>query len=145
MLIQKGITLKWVEKGQIRMTAGAKSGRVNELTRTGELVDFSAKLYENGRLTSTMTAPKVVADTVNRTVTATGGVTMKSLDRATVVKADWMKWFAKEQKVIGDGGVKIDSHSGLNDYYTLEGAAFTADTALETLTVENSAKGIIRR
>ena len=143
--VQKNPTFKWVENGQIRMDAKARSGRADELTRVAELVDFSANLYENGKLTSTMTAPKVLADMDKRIVTATGGVTMKSLDRATVVKADWMKWFAKEQKVVGNGGVKIDSHKGPKDYYTLEGAAFTADTALKTLTVENSAKGIIHR
>ncbi len=39
---------------------------------------------------------KAVADTVNRGVTATGGVTLKSVERNTVVKAAWIKWYEKE-------------------------------------------------
>lgn len=120
------------------MSATAKEGRMNELTKTGLLTDFSAKLYENGKLSSTMTAPKVVADTANRIVTANGGVTMRSVERNTVVDARWVKWYAKQQKVIGGGGVTIKS-----DAWDLKSSAFVADTGLKTLTLKNSSKGLV--
>lgn len=136
-LSQKGITLNWVDKGVIRMSANAAKGQIDEVTKVGVLYNFSAKLYENGRVTTTMTAPKVMADTVNRIVTATGGVTMTSLDRKTVVKSKWMKWYEKKQKVVGNGGVDIKS-----DTWNVQSAAFVADTALKNLTVQNSAEGL---
>ncbi|MCE5200106.1 MAG: LPS export ABC transporter periplasmic protein LptC [Armatimonadota bacterium] len=136
-LSQQGVTLRWIENGSTRMSATAKEFKGNEITRVGELLHFSAQLYENGKLKATITAPKAVADTVNRVVTATGGVTLKSLERNTTVRASWMKWYAKEQKVVGNGGVKIDSTMG-----TMQGAAFVADTAMKTITIKDSAKGL---
>jgi len=143
--IVKGITLRWIEKGRTSMNAKARRFEGNEVTRKGVLLDFSAQLYENGKLTTTMTAPKVVADTANRTITATGGVTLKSLDRGTVVKSQWIKWFSREDKIVGNGGVKATSNMGTGDRYEMEGAAFEADTALKTLTIRDSAKGLAYR
>lgn len=134
---QKGITLKWVENGQLRMSATAKELKGDEVTKTGTLLDFSAKLYENGKLTASMHAPKAFVDTANRVVTATGGVTLESVERETKVKSDWVKWYAKQQKVVGNGGVRIDSAMG-----TIEAAAFVANTALKSLTVMDSAEGL---
>lgn len=136
-LSQKGVTLKWVEHGVLKMSATAREFRGNEVTRMGELIGFSAHLYENGKPATTMTAPRVVADTANRVVTATGGVVMKSLVRKTVVKSDWAKWYEKQQKVVGNGGVTIKS-----DAWTAESAAFVADTGLKTVSLRDSAKGL---
>ena len=141
--VQTGITLKWTEKGKTRMSAKARRLEGNEVTQTGVLLDFSAELYENGKPTTTMTAPKVIADNANRTVLATGGVVMKSVDRSTVVKSGWAKWFSKEQRIVGDGGVKATSTMGTNDHYEMQGAAFETDTALKTVKIRNSAKGLV--
>lgn len=134
---QQGVTFSWVENGKVRMSASAKEVMGGEATKIGQLTNFSGKLYENGKLVATMTAPKVVADTTKRIVTATGGVTLKSLERNTTVKSQWMKWYAKEQKVVGDGGVKIDSTMG-----NMSGAAFVADTAMKSIKVLDSGKGL---
>lgn len=134
---QTGITLRWVENGKLRMIATAREFRGNEVTKKGELLDFSGQLYENGKPATTMTAPKVVADTTNRIVTATGGVVMKSLLRKTVVRSQWAKWYQKKQKIVGNGGVTIKS-----DTWDVKAAAFVADTGLKTLSVRNSAKGL---
>lgn len=136
-LSQKGVTLNWVERGVLKMSATAKEFRGNEVTRRGELIGFSAQLYENGKPATTLTAPRVVADTTNRIVTATGGVVMKSLARNTTVKADWAKWYEKKQQIVGNGGVKISS-----DAWTAEAAAFVADTGLKTISLRDSAKGL---
>jgi hypothetical protein len=136
-LVQKGVTLQWVDNGELRMTATAAEFRGNEVTRQGVLTDFSAKLYENGKPATIMNAPRVVADTVGRVLTATGGVTIKSLSRKTVVKSGWAKWYQKQQKVVGNGGVKINSEA-----WTAESAAFVADTGLKTVSLRSSAKGL---
>ena len=134
---QRGVTLRWSEKNGTQMTASAKSASFNEVTQTGTLLDFSAKLYENGKLTAAVSAPRATADTAKRTIIASGGVVLKSLERQTVVNAAWIRWNANTRKVVGNGGVKIKSASG-----TVEGAAFVADTGLRTLTVKDSAKGL---
>lgn len=136
-LTQEGVTLTWHERGQLRMDARASSLKADEVTRTGTLLDFSARLYENGRLTAEIRAPRAVADTDKRIVTASGGVTLKSVERATTVRAEWVRWYAREQRVVGNAGVKIESAMG-----TITAAAFEADTALKTLTVRDSAKGL---
>jgi lipopolysaccharide assembly outer membrane protein LptD (OstA) len=136
-LSQKGITLNWVENGKLKMTATAREFQGNEITKKGVLLDFAGQLYDNGKPATTMTAPRVVADTANRIVIATGGVVMKSLLRKTVVHSQWAKWYEKQQKVVGDGGVTIKS-----DTWDVKAAAFVADTGLKTLSVRNSAKGL---
>ena len=143
--IGKSVTLRWIEKGKTSMNAKARRFEGNEVTRTGILLDFSAELYENGKLTTTMTAPKVIADEANRTLTATGGVTLESLDRGTVVKSEWIRWFSRDDRIVGNGGVKAVSNMGTGDRYEMEGAAFEADTALKTLTIRDSAKALVNK
>ena len=134
---QQGVNMRWVEQGQLRMSAKAREVQGDEISKTATLLDFSAQLYENGKLTASIKAPKAVVDTVGRVVTATGGVTLKSMERKTVVNASWMKWFSKEHRVVGNGGVNIVSEMG-----NIDAAAFQADTSLRTLSVKDSAKGL---
>lgn len=134
---QQSVTLKWAEKDGTQMTCSAKSADFNEVTQVGTLIDFSAKLYENGKLTASVRAPRATADTSKRVIVASGGVVLKSLQRATQVKAGWIKWYAGSDKVIGNGGVSIQSTNG-----SVEGAAFVADTALKQLTIKDSGKGL---
>lgn len=134
---QHGVTLRWSEKNGTQMSASAKSASFNEVTQTGTLLDFSAELYENGKLTAAVSAPRATADTAKRTIIASGGVVLKSLERQTVVNASWIRWNANTSKVVGNGGVKIKSANG-----TAEAAAFTADTSLKSYTLLSSGKGL---
>lgn len=136
---QSGVTLKWMDldKGTVKMVANAREIQAQEETRVGTLMGLSAKLYEAGKVSTTMSAPKVSVDSNNRILTATGGVLLKSLDRKTVVTAQRVRWFANQQKIIGVGKVKVTSELG-----TMEGAAFVADTALKTVNVKNSTEGL---
>lgn len=136
-LSQQGVTLSWMENGKVRMKATGKESKYNDISKVASMLNFGAQLYDNGKLTASLSAPKALADTTTRIVTATGGVTLKSLERNTTVKASWIKWYAKKQKVVGDGGVKITTSMG-----TLQGAAFVADTSMKTITIKDSAKGL---
>ncbi len=129
--------LTWVENGSLRMHATAQEFEGDEINKIVVLKDFSGEMYENGKISTMMTAPKVVADDTKRIVTASGGVILKSLDRKTVMSANWIRWFAKEQRVIGIGDVKVTSEMG-----DMTGAAFEADTALKKWKVTDSAKGL---
>lgn len=134
---QQDVQLKWFEKGMIRMLATASEGDVSAITKTGALKKFSGKLYENGKLSSEMTAPKVIADSEKRTITAFGGVHLVSLAEKTVLDAEWIKWDSVSQRVVGMGNVKAKSEA-----YEITGAAFETDTALKRVRVFNSAKGL---
>lgn len=134
---QQGITLNWVEKGVLRMSATASHLDGKELFSTGWLKNFSGKMYEDGKLTGTMTAPDVMVDMKPRVVTATGGVKVKLVEHNAVITSKWMKWYSKQQKIIGGGEVKITSDMG-----TSTSAAFVADTALKNLKLLDSSKGL---
>ncbi len=75
------VTIKWAGKNGTKMTCSAKSADFNEVTQVGGLVDFSAQLYENGKLTAAIRAPVATADTAKRVIVASGGVVMRSLER----------------------------------------------------------------
>ncbi len=136
-ITQSGVTLSWVQKGGSQMTASAKSADFNEVTQSGNLRDFSAKLYENGKLAASISAAKATVDTAKRTVIASGGVTLKSVERDTTVKAGWIKWNANTRKIVGNGGVKVMSANG-----TAEAAAFVADTTMRNYTLLSSGEGL---
>ena len=81
--VQKDIDLKWTDTktGQVKMQVKASGGEVNGKDKVAVLHNISAKLYENGKITAEMTAPKAHLDIDKRQVIATGGVMMKSLER----------------------------------------------------------------
>lgn len=136
-ITQQGATLNWVDgNGKTKMSASLREVRGDLVSNVVAAYDFSGKLYEGGRQTASLIAPKVVVDSDNQVVTATGGVTLKSAQRNSVVRSSWMKYYAKQHRVIGNGGVKITSDMG-----TYEGAYFEADTDLRTFTLDSSAKG----
>lgn len=143
--VVKRVTLRWTDKNLMSLSASASKLEGSEVTRKAVLTDFRAELYQNGKLTTTLVAPKVEADEARRTLTATGGVTLKSLDRGTVVKCAWVKWYAREGRIVGDGGVKVTSKLQSGGNYEMEGAAFEADTALRSITITDSARGWIGR
>ena len=137
-LVQKRASVRWTDpNGHRQMTATAREIGWNEESSKGKALDFSGKLYENGKLTAEIKAPKAIIDTKTQTVTATGGVVMKSLERQTVVHSEWVRWYARKQEIVGNGGVKIDSPD-----WKAEGAAFRADTSLRNYTILDSAKGL---
>jgi hypothetical protein len=131
--VQKYVSLNWVDNGKTRMKAKSREFRGDEITRQGVFKDFSAELYENGELTATLKAPKAVVDGQKRTVVASGGVQMKSMERNTSLVAEKVTWYAKEKKIIGSGGVKVDSTTG-----QITAAEIETDTTLRNIAVRGS-------
>ncbi len=141
-ITQQGINLTWVENGKLRMKARAKEGIINENTQIGTLKNFSAELYDNGKLTAFVSAPLVKAEGKKRIVTATGGVTLRSNERDSVLKAKWIKWYEKKNIVVGNGGITITSRDN-GRVMNASAAAFVANTSLKTVTLKDSAKGLL--
>lgn len=120
----------------LRMVARATEFRGSEITKQGELLNFNAELYEKGKLTAKIAAPKAVADTEKRTVTCTGGVKLNSVVRKTTATAERVRWFSNRNKIVGDGGVTVTSTVGI-----MQANAFMADTALQTLVMKDRIEG----
>ncbi|MCX8052257.1 MAG: LPS export ABC transporter periplasmic protein LptC [Armatimonadetes bacterium] len=142
-IVQKSLAFQWIEKNKPSLKATAREFQGDEISRKGILLDFRGELYDNGKLTTTMTAPKVVVDAEKRTVTATGGVLIKSLVRRTVVRSEWAVWYSRQNKIVGDGGVRWTSEMNGKGRFEGQSAAFEADTALKTITALSSAKGLL--
>lgn len=140
-LTQEGVEITWTEKGVVRMKATAKESRFDGAKRMGSLKNFSAVLYESGKPTTTMTAPNVLCDTVLRTVMADGGVVLTSMETKSVIKSKWMKWFSKEQRVVGNGGVQAELIQPDSSVWNMSGSGFVADTALKSVVVRQLVKG----
>lgn len=134
-ITQKYMQLNWIDNGKTRMKAKAKEFRGDEITQKGTFTGFSADLYQNGKLTATISAPVATVDTKARTVVADNNVTMKSMERQTSLVAKKVTWYSKENKVIGTGGVKINSTTGQITADKIE-----TDTALRTVKVMGSGK-----
>ena len=117
------------------MTATASNLSGNDISGVVVVKNFAGKLYQQGKLTATMRAPKALVDTARRVVTAVGGVTVKSLERDTIANSAWIKWSEKAQKLIGGGGVTVKS-AAMGD---MTGAAFEADTGLKSWKVTDGA------
>ena len=134
---QKGVTLSWNDKAGREMIATAKSDSYDLRNQVGTLLDFSAKLYENGALLASMTAPRAFVDTGKRFVIATGGVDLKFTKPATRVKSSWIRWTPDKHRIVGNGGVTMIYPNG-----TANAAAFVGDTAKKTLELRDSGKGL---
>jgi hypothetical protein len=134
---QGGVTLSWSDKAGRTMVAKAKSDSYSLRTQIGTLLDFSAKLYENGALLASMKAPHAYVDTGKRFVVATGGVDLQFAKPQTKVRSAWIKWSPDKHKIVGNGGVTMTYPNG-----TVHAAAFVGDTEKQTLELRDSGKGL---
>jgi LPS export ABC transporter protein LptC len=135
-VVARQITMTWDEAGKTKMKATAREIVGNELTGTGMMKDAEVFWYDNGQLTTVMKAPQIEAQQSSKTLIATGGVVVRSIPRKTVVKSQWLKWYANEHKVIGNGGVTVTSDMG-----TINAAGLTADTELKTIKFVSQGSG----
>ncbi len=136
-ITQEGVTLSWDDKSGRTMVAKAKSDSFDLRTQIGTLLDFSAKLYENGALLASMTAPHAYVDGSKRVVVATGGVDLQFTNPPTRVRSAWIKWIPDKHRIIGNGGVKMTYPNA-----TATAAAFIGDTRKQTLELRDSGKGL---
>lgn len=137
IVTQHNIDIKWSDGSTTRMKATAKELVANEVNKNIVVNNFTGEFYEKGKLSAKISAKKAFIDGQSRTIIATDGVKISSTMRNTSVTASWIKWYSKQGKIVGNGGIKITSEMG-----TIEAPAFEADTTLEKFTVKNSGKGL---
>ncbi len=131
-LTQKDIKINWTDKGRTKMTATAREMIASESNKSMTVKGFKGTMHQDGS-GATISADEAFVDAVAKTVTASGNVTLKSTGKVTSIRAPWIKWYSKENRIIGSGGVSITSEMG-----TIEAPAFEGDTKLNTYTLKDS-------
>lgn len=132
-VIGRKVNLNWQEGGEPKLAVTAVELTGDTLAGKAAMKQVSAELYQDGKLVAKLVAPNVEADEKTRIITATGGVTLTSnVPESTIrtVKCDWIKWYSKSDKIIGNGGV-----TATGPLVLIKAAAFTADTKLRTVKV----------
>ncbi|MHB1459522.1 MAG: hypothetical protein ACYC0V_21635 [Armatimonadota bacterium] len=132
----KKAELEWVdEKGNHIWKAGLKEGKALQSGNDTivEIVDVKSSLFHDGRISATMDAPKVTADSRNRMLTASGGVKITSSQGNGYFTAEKVVWKSKENKVYGYGDVRMQKGS-----ISASASEVVADTALNKASLKNA-------
>lgn len=132
----KKADIGWVdEHGKPIWKVGFREGNAVQLGNNGvaELVDVNADLYHDGKLSATMIAPKLSADSQNRIVSATGGVKIESAEGNGSITADKVIWKSKENKIYGYGNIFMKKGN-----ISASASEVIADTALNKVSLTNA-------
>ena len=90
-----------------------------------ELLGVQASLYQNGKRASSLSAERIVADSRNREIRASGSVKITSGEGSSAL-AERVVWRSSENKLLGSGDVKLTKGN-----VTISADKFEADTALK--------------
>lgn len=132
-VVGQKVSLNWQEGGKPKLSAIASELTGDTLAGKAALKHVSAEMYQDGKLVAKLVAPNVIADEKTRVIVATGGVTLTStVPESTIrtVKCDWIKWYSRDDKIVGNGGV-----TATGPLASIKAAAFTADTRMRTVKI----------
>lgn len=132
----KKAEIVWVdEHGKPIWRASFKEGKAVQSgsNAVGELVDVKAGLYHDGKLSATMNAPKLTADSKNMVVSAFSGVMIISAEGNGSITADKLTWKSKENKIYGYGNVHMKK-----GHISASASEVIADTALNKASLTNA-------
>jgi hypothetical protein len=101
----------------------------------GAMYGVTGVFYEKGKPGDHFSAAKVSYDDQNKTVTATGGVRIRSLTQnSTTLSCDRVVWYPSTNKLVGDGNVVLRS-----GHFVQTGPKFQADTKLKDVIMRRTA------
>jgi hypothetical protein len=141
-LTSEGITIHWEEPGQKGgvervMDVRAQSGDLEQLSQSGTLRNATGTAYREDKPRATFDAPVVNAAKDRKTVTATGGVTVHSVDPSGMtVRADHAIWHVEQNQVVAEGNVNFEYRKPGVPGLTAWGGPFpkmTFDTKMQKL------------
>jgi lipopolysaccharide export system protein LptA len=125
---KSGVTL-WTANVQSAEATTSASGALMT-----EMDGVDGQFYEQGKPADAFTASKVSYDDHTKSVTAHGGVTIRSLtQKETTLTCDSVVWRSANNSLIGTGHVVL--HSGK---FTQTGPSFTADTRLKDVVMRST-------
>jgi hypothetical protein len=128
--------LSWQSGGQYIMRAKARELVADEVTGRASLRDGRAILFKQGKEAALMSAKLIEADTRASCLTASGGISVRSLVRNARVSAKSLTWRRKQNRLFGTGGVNVTSSAGNISADRLDG-----DTSLNEVTLYSDAGG----
>lgn len=110
----QGISINWRVKqknGQLWSVLDLKAanGKIDAQTQSGTMSNASGTLYRANRPRAAFEAPTVEAAKDQKTVVATGGVTVRSLNpKGILVTADRATWIIEKNVIIAEGHVYME-------------------------------------
>ena len=110
----QGIRINWraqQKNGKLWsvLDLNAANGKIEAQTQSGTMSQASGTLYRENRPRATFEAPTVKAANDQKTVVATGGVKMRSLEpKGILLTADRATWVIEKNKVIAEGHVYLE-------------------------------------
>jgi len=110
-----------VWKAQFKEATASQTGE----SAVVELRGVKASLYRNGKVASSLVAPRVVADSRSKEVRASGGVKITSAVDGATARCERIVWKSQEDRIIGVGAVKM-----IRGNLTVTARSFEADTTL---------------
>ena len=130
------VKLEWSDtKGKL-MTCIAKQFSGDQISNMLSLSDFTATLYESGKLSAKVQAKKAVLDVTKKEIKITTGVKVVSLVNNTSLIANKLLWKSKENTIYAQEG-ELNS-----PYGKITGKYFTLDTKLEIFQVSDTGLNI---
>jgi LPS export ABC transporter protein LptC len=105
-------------------------------TQTVSLNKGKAVLFKDGKPASTLSANRITANDATRTVQASGGVVVRSLEQAgaPTARADKVNWEHDKDRIQGEGNVRVTAETTLD----IPAASFTGDTKLQKLEIQGN-------
>ena len=140
----KAVFMAWQEAGpdgRVRpvMELEADAGQVQQHTQSGSFERAEARVYRDGALLATLTAPRVEATSEQKHVKAWGGITIVGQRPPGLhVWADKLEWYLDTNKIVVLGHVRFVQKDLQTGGVLAEGGVFdriTIDTERERLTI----------
>jgi hypothetical protein len=131
------INVQWRDSaGQPMLEVSANSLKGKEVGQKVVLQKALCRLYQDGKLSAVMTAPRIEADGEKRTLAASGGVLVKASDGESYAKSRSAVWDADHRIIRGKGNVLVKWRGA-----ELTGDEFTADTELGRIKIISKSNG----
>lgn len=139
----QGIRINWRVKqknGQLWrvLDLNASNGRIDAQTQSGTMATTTGTLYRENRPRAAFVAPKVEAARDQKTVVATGGVKVRSLDpEGILVTADKATWIIEKNVIVAEGHVYMEQRDPKTNRLIAHGTAahLTINTELREFSI----------
>lgn len=110
----QGIRINWRVKQKDHqlwrvLDLNAVNGKIDAQTQSGTMSTATGTLYRQDRARAVFEAPTVHASNDQKTVVATGGVKVRSVDPPGIlVTADRATWFIEKNVIVAEGNVYME-------------------------------------
>jgi lipopolysaccharide assembly outer membrane protein LptD (OstA) len=139
----QGIRINWraqQKNGQLWsvLDLNAANGKIDAQSQSGTMSKTSGTLYRENHPRATFEAPTVKASNDQKTVVATGGVKMRSLEpKGILLTADRATWIIEKNKVIAEGHVYLEQRDPKSNAILAWGRAehLTINTDLQRFSI----------